>query len=346
MVVNEPVARPTLRHVAKAAGLSVTQASRALNDHWDVAESTKVHVREIAAELGYIPNLEARRLKMPNSRAEAIGLVLPQAELRFSDAFFAGLLSGIVEEASRARREVRLTSSLGGADDPEPYRQAVISRQVDGFILVRTLMDDPRIELLTEMEVPFVTFGRHGGPTGAPFVDDADDSMVAVVEHLVALGHRRIACLAEPRRFAKSWYRLRSLREAMGANGVELDDELIAEADFHEDSGYRRTKDFLESDNPPSAVVAFNDLLAFGALTAARDLGLRVPEDLSVTGFDDIPAARHAGPGLTTLRQPAWEVGSLLCRQLFDVVDGTELVEPHVLLDLEFVQRGSTGPAA
>ena len=113
--MTEPTKRPTLRDVASAAGLSVTQTSRALNDHWDVAESTKELVREVAANVGYIPNLEARRLKMPNSRAEAIGLVLPQAELRFSDAFFAELLSGIVEEASRSQREVRLTSSLGGA---------------------------------------------------------------------------------------------------------------------------------------------------------------------------------------------------------------------------------------
>ena len=346
MAVNEPSPRPTLRHVAKAAGLSVTQASRALNDHWDVAETTKAHVRKVASELGYIPNLEARRLKMPNSRAEAIGLVLPQAELRFSDAFFAELLSGIVEEASRAGREVRLTSSLGGADDPEPYRQAVRSRQVDGFILVRTLMEDPRAELLAKMEVPFVTFGRDGDRCDAPFVDDADDSMAAIVDHLVALGHRRIACLAEPRRFAKAWYRLRSFRQAMEANDLPVDEELIAEADFHEDSGYRWTKGFLDRDDRPSAVVAFNDLLAFGALTAARDVGLRVPEDLSVTGFDDIPAARHASPGLTTLRQSASEVGSMLCRQLFDVVDGTDTVERHVLLRPEFVQRGSTGPAA
>lgn len=337
--------RPTLRDVAKAAGLSVTQTSRALNGHWDVAEATKVHVRKVAGEVGYIPNLEARRLKMPDSRSEAIGLVLPQAELRFSDAFFAELLSGIVEEASRSRREVRLTSSLGGADDPEPYLQAVRSRQVDGFILVRTLMDDPRVRLLTEMQVPFVAFGRVEGNCDFPFVDDSEDSMAAVVDHLVSLGHTRIACLAEARRFSKAWFRLQSFRQAMASHDIEVDEDLIAEAGFHEDSGYSRTKTLLERGQPPTAVVAFNDLLAFGALTAARDAGLSVPHDLSVTGFDDIPAARYAGPGLTTLRQSASDVGALLCRQLFDVVDETELVERQVLLRPELIERGSTGPA-
>lgn len=344
--MKERNSRPTLRDVAKAAGLSVTQTSRALNDHWDVAQSTKVHVREVAATVGYVPNLEARRLKMPDSRAEAIGLVLPQAELRFSDAFFASLLSGIVEEASRARREVRLTSALGGADDPTPYRKAVQSRQVDGFVLVRTLMADPRVELLSELDVPFVSFGRVAGDRDFPFVDDADDSMAAVVEHLVGLGHRRIACLAEPQRFGKSWYRLRSLGRAMSDHGLDLAEELVAEADFHEDSGYRKTKELLARSDRPSAIVAFNDLLAFGALTAARDLGLDVPEDVSITGFDDIPAARHAVPGLTTLRQSPSEVGALLCRQLFDVVDGTDTVESQILLRPELIPRGSTGAAS
>jgi LacI family transcriptional regulator len=334
--------RVTLREVAQEVGLSVTQTSRALNDHWDVAEKTKSDARAAAEKLGYVPNLEARRLKTGSTRAGAIGLMLPQAELRFTDSFFAALLSGIMEEAAHAGLELRLNANLGGSDDLEPYRRAIAAHQVDGFVLVRIETDDARVANLTEAGFPFVAFGRVSGTCSFPFVDDADHVMQPVVDHLVDLGHRRIACLAEPAGYAMADRRMRSFTAALRARGIEPDDKLRASADFHEDTGYRRTRELLDLAEPPTAIVAFNDLLALGALGAARDVGVDVPGQLSITGFDDVPVAQYSSPGLTTLRRSGWDIGRQLCQQLTDEIERTTKVERQILLEPELIVRGST----
>ncbi len=324
--------------------MSVTQTSRALNDKWDVAEKTKARARTVAAELGYVPNLEARRLKAGSLRADAIGLVLPQSELHFSNAFFAELLSGLVAAATTKRFEVRLTVGIEPADNFKNYQQALVWRQVDGFVLVRTEVDDPRIRFLAEADFPFVVFGRGCDRPSFPFVADVDHIMRPIVEHLADLGHQRIACLIEPARFSMSHYRLRSFEAAAAACGITVDPALVVEAGFHEDSGYRAARELFRRNDRPTAIVAQNDLLALGVLGAARDARIRVPDELSVTGLDDIMAARYAMPGLTTLRGSPRNTGETLCLQLLDVVNGTSEVDPQVLLEGELVVRGSTGP--
>ena len=335
----------TLHDVARELGISVTQTSRALNDKWDVAEKTKARARAVAAELGYVPNLEARRLRIGGSRANAIGLVLPQSELYFSNAFFAELLSGLVATATARQYEVRLAVSIGSANDVKHYRRALAARQVDGFVLVRTEIEDGRVDFLTEADIPFVTFGRGRADPPFPFVDDVDYVMRPLVEHLVGLGHRRIACIIEPRRFSMSHYRFRSLRDAAAEHEIAIDQRLVVEADFGQDSGYEAAQ-FLLSQRPrPTAIVALNDLLALGALAAARDAGVRVPENVSVTGFDDITATRYSTPSLTTVRRSPRTVGETMCLQLLDLVNGTSEVDRQVFLDADLVIRDSTGPA-
>lgn len=338
------VDRPTLRDVAEAAGLSVTQTSRALNGHWDVAEVTKTRAREVADRLGYVPNAAARRLARPDYRADAIGLVLPVDDLRFTDPFFAELMTGIVEAAGRARMEVRMTAPLPDDDELEPYRQAIRARQVDGFVLVRTRVVDPRVELLRKLGVPFVAFGRTDGVVDYPAVDAGDDPLRPAVDHLVDLGHRRIACLSEPKRYGLAWTRRRSFDASLRAHGLSVGESQVIEADFHEDSGFAATLEVLKGPDPPTAIVAFNDLLALGALNAARVAGLNVPRQLSVIGFDDVPAARHASPPLTTFRQPASEIARLLCRLLLAAIEERGEAEDESFVIPELVIRESTGP--
>lgn len=324
--------------------MSVTQTSRALNDKWDVAEKTKARARAVAAELGYVPNLEARRLKSGSVRADAIGLVLPQSELHFSNAFFAELLSGLVAAATAKRFEVRLTVGIGPTDDFKNYQQALVWRQVDGFVLVRTEVDDPRIGYLAEEEFPFVAFGRGCDRPSFPFVDDVDHVMQPVVGHLVDLGHTRIAFFFESARFSMSHYRFRSFENAVAGFGITVDPDLVVEAGFHEDSGYAAAQELFRRADRPTAIVAQNDLLALGALGAARDANISVPGDLSITGFDDITAGRYSSPGLTTVRRSPRVVGETLCMQLLDLVNGTSEADRQVFLEAELVVRDSTGP--
>lgn len=339
--------RPTLRDIAREAQLSVTQASRALNDHDDVAPTTKELVRRVAAELNYVPNLEARRLQDPLHGSGTIGIILGSESLRFSDPYFGNLLSAMVVEADKHGLQLQLSTPPPDADSTAPYDQAVRQRRVDGFVLVRTLVDDPRVDFLLERNVPFVTFGRTMNSDRHAVVDAVADSLGPAVVHLVEFGHRRIACLAEPLHFAIAAQRLASFSKAIEDAGafIGLEEPTILVAGFHEDDGLAATTQLLTAPNPPTAIVALNDLLALGALRAAENLGLHVPGELSVVGFDDIGAAGLVRPGLTTMRQPAEDVGAMLVDELVPMLETRSPAKSERLVTPSLVVRGSTGPA-
>lgn len=333
----------TLREVAKEAGLSVTTVSRALNGHDDVAEETKQAVRSVADSLGYAPNLNARRLK--TERADAIGLIIPQETLRFSDPFFSDLLSGIVEQSSQHGIELTITTPLSSDGIEAMYTSYIRSRRVDGFILVRVEQNDSRIRLLQKLDFPFVAFGHTAEDNAFPYVDeDGRAGIKTAVSHLATLGHTRIAYITEPLHLAKSIARLQGFKEGMAENGLTAVPDLIIQANFRQRSGYASTQELLQLDNPPTAIVAANDLLALGAITAVREHGLIVGQDISITGFDDILLAEYADPPLTTLHQPAHKLGMLLCQSLIQVIN-KEAHNPHTVLVPDLIIRDSTGRA-
>lgn len=338
--------RVTLRDVAREAGLSVTQVSRALNGHDDVAEATKEHARSVAAKLNYLPNLSARRLQDPGVRTGTVGLILPSETLRFSDPFFGDLLSSMVAEAGQHGLQLQLSTPPNETDLVSPYDTAIRQSQVDGFVLVRTLVDDPRVGLLIEKNFPFVSFGRPTSKQEFVSVETAPDSFDEAIGHLVKLGHRKIACLAEPPQFAIAARRLASFRGAIDrwSADSDLDEPTVVVAGFHEDDGVLATTELMTGPDSPTAIVALNDLLAFGALRAAEQLSVSVPGELSVIGFDDISAARLVTPALTTIRQSATEVGTSLIEELVPQLasgspgQGEQFIEPSLVI------RQTTGP--
>lgn len=337
------MSRPTLREVAAKAGLSVTQASRALNDHDDVAEATKERARAAAAELRYTPNREARRLKDPHASSGAIGIVLPTESLRFNDPFFGDLLSAMVVEAGEHKLQLTLSTPPPNQGASDPYDAAIREKQVDGFVVVRTIDDDPRIDFLLERSFPFVTFGRPLGKSGFPAVELAKDSFVPLVQHLVELGHRDVACMAEPPQFAIGSARLRSFLSAAADHGLRVAPDAVVHAGFHERAGFDSTGALLDGTTPPTAIVAMNDLLALGALRAAESRELSVPDDLTVVGFDDIQAARQVSPSLTTVRQSADEVGSLLIQGIVAAIASNRLEHDERYVTPELIIRQSSG---
>jgi len=341
------VTRATLKDVAREAGLSVTQVSRALNDHDDVASATKEHARNVAAALNYAPNLDARRLQDPRMRTGAIGLVLPPKTLLFSDPFFGDLLSSLVTEAGAHGMQLQLSTPPGEADVLAPYDEAIRQKRVDGFVLVRTLVDDPRVTFLLERSFPFVSFGRPESSNGFTSVDASHNSFDGVISHLTDLGHRHIACLAEPPQFAIAAHRLESFRSAITpyVKADVFSDPSVLVAGFHSIDGFDVALKLLSESNPPTAVVALNDLLALGTLQAAEELGLRVPDDLSVVGFDDIAAAQLVTPNLTTIHQSSVEIGAMLIRELIPLMDRQSNSEKERLIEPELVIRASTGVA-
>lgn len=340
------MSRPTLRDVAARAGLSVTQVSRALNDHDDVAESTKVLARKVAAELQYTPNLEARRLKDPGARSGVVGIILPQDSLRFSDPFFGELLSSMVAEASTAGLQLSLSTHPDGTPETAPYDLAIRTKQVDGFVLLRTTTGDPRIDFLLQAQTPFVAFGRPDDQPGYPAVVAADEGFAAVIAHLQELGHQRVACVSEPSRFAIGTARLAAFRSAAADAGLTITDESIVEAGFHEGSGEEAARALLAAGQRPTAIVAMNDLLALGVLDAAAALELRVPQDLTVIGFDDIRAARQVQPALTTVHQSPQDVGIALIQLLVATIDAGHIEHSERRIDTSLVIRESSAVPA
>lgn len=334
--------RPTLRDVARLAGLSVTQTSRALNGHSDVAAATRERARAAAEQVGYLPNLEARRLKVPGTRAQSLGMVLAVSQ-RFSDPFLGDLLTTMVDEAASRGYEVQLSAPLPAEEPIRSYARAIQGKRVDGFVVLRTRLDDVRVGYLAERRFPCVTFGRVEGPMGVPAVAEAEDGLLPAVQHLADLGHRRIGCLVEPADYSVGAGRHRSFLLAMAQCGLAVHERLVVGCGFRADTAFAAAGRVLDDRDPPTAFLASNDLLAMGALRAAAIRGIDVPGQLSVIGFDDISPAQFSSPPLTTMRHADGIIGRQLVTQLIRVIEGGADVD-DVLVRPELVVRESTGP--
>jgi LacI family transcriptional regulator len=331
-----------LKDIAQATGKSITTVSRALNDYDDVSAETKSLVMRVAKELGYTPNTWAQRLQKQHT--ETIGLIIPTFGPRFSDPFFSELLAGIGNRAAQLGYDMLVSTRSPGEEERAAYQAAIDGRRVDGFVLVRTRRQDERISVLQESDFPFVAFGRAEEKLNFPFVDeDGTYGMKLVVEHLVSLGHKRIACLAPPPELMFAHYRLQGFREGLAEAGLQANDSLILIGNLTQRGGYEQAGKLLDLPTPPTAIAACNDLMAFGAMSAAQERGLVVGKDIAITGFDDIPMSEYAHPSLTTLHQPLYQIGGMVCEMLIQLIRGEPLDEKYILLKPELMVRQSSG---
>lgn len=332
----------TLKDIAERVGKSVPTVSRALANFDDISPTTRREVQRVAREMGYEPNITARNLQ--KQRTDTIALILPTADkLRFSDPFFSEFLSAVAEQTTQYGFNLNIATDASG-DVRETYLKNIRSRRVDGFIVIRTQRQDQRIELLREHNVPFVAFGRIEGNNDFHLVDDDDtDGIRQVVDHLVSLGHTRLACISEPTHFTKTYNRVLGFRQGLEAHNLASDPELIIESNFHQRSGQLAARQLLDVKNPPTAIVACNDLLALGAMSEAQERGLVVGRDISITGFDDIVLAEYANPPLTTVHQPAQKMGTMVAEMLVKVINREQTDEKQVVLKPTIIIRQSSG---
>lgn len=334
----------TLKEIARRTDKSITTVSRALADYDDVSADTKALVRRVAEELGYTPNLLAQRLQ--KRRSDTIGLILPTFGPRFSDPFFSEFLAGVGNMAAEHGYDLLVSTQEPGDRELQVYRQKVQSRQVDGFVIVRTRRQDARIAYLRDAGFPFVAFGRIEGELDFPFVDvDGAQGMRLIGEHLIGLGHRHFACLTPPPDLFFAEQRLAGLRQAMAAHGLDTSECQLVLGDLTQKGGYEATSRLLDGIPRPTAIVACNDLMALGALRAIQERGLQVGKDIAVTGFDGIPMAEHSHPPLTTIYQPIYQIGKMVCEGLIRLTQGEEPLR-QVILEPQLVIRQSCGSAA
>jgi len=332
----------TLQDIADRLGISASTVSRALAEYPDIAISTRQRVLETAEEMGYRPNVIARMLQ--KQRTDTIGFIIPTHGPRFSDPFFIEILAGIGNQAADQRYDLLVSTRAPGAEEMEVYKRMVQERRVDGLLVVRTRRQDRRLAYLVKEQFPVVAFGKSDLEVEFPYLDVNSKSGVRrLTQHLIDLGHRRIACISAPLDLIFASARLEGYREALEANSIAIDENLVIVGALTERSGYDAGREMLTRDNPPTAIVACNDLMATGAISAAQGLGLTVGRDLAVTGFDDVPLAEHSHPPLTTVRQPIYEIGQRICEMLIHLLRGETLNERHVILEPQLVVRESCG---
>lgn len=334
----------TLKDIAERVGKSVPTVSRALGNYDDISPETRAEVQRIAQELGYAPSATALNLR--KQRTGAISLILPtHAQVRFSDPFFSEFLNGVVETATAHEVELLVSASLE-EDVDGAYLKQIRSRRTDGFIVVRTQRRDSRIDLLLEHGVPVVAYGRVQEPRDLCFVDeDGTSGIRQIVDHLAALGHRRIAYISEPSFLMKAFQRMNGYYQGLEANHLPAEPDLFVETNFRQRSGRQSAAQLFDLPEPPTAIVAANDLLALGAMHEAQSRGLVVGHDVSITGFDDIQLAEYAHPPLTTIHLPAQVFGQMVAEMLLRLINKETLEQRQIVYPASLVVRASSGPA-
>jgi DNA-binding LacI/PurR family transcriptional regulator len=315
---KSPTRRPTIDDVARVARVSKGAVSFALNGRPGVAKTTRARILAAADELGWTPSASARSLS--TQRALAVGLVVArEPELLGADPFFPPFIAGIETVLARRGQALVLQVPPSADDELDGYRRLAADRRVDGVFLSDLRVDDPRPSALAELGLPAVTIGRMPNSQLPSVSLDDRPGIEAAVRHLITLGHRRIANVAGPSNFVHGGTRQAAWRKVMLAAGLAAD--LAVTADFTASGGAAATAGLLDLAQPPTAIVYANDVMAIAGMSVAASRGVSVPDQLSVTGFDDTELARHLRPALTTVRSDALGWGAAAAKLLLDVID-------------------------
>ncbi|MGY2050323.1 LacI family DNA-binding transcriptional regulator [Methylobacterium sp. JK268] len=327
---------PTLAEVARIAGVSQMTVSRALNNRPGVSAQKREEIQRIADDLGYAVNRAAQRLS--GGRTRTLGVVAQLHSLYTSEIVLG------IGSAGRAAGYEMLVYSLVDADRRPPGDVLELLKQfADGVIVVLPFESD-YLATLTSASVPIVTIDQGASSPFPTVIADNYEGARAAMRHLADLGHRRIAFITGNGRLASARERLRAFQDMREQLGLSEEEAPIAEGNFLQKGGFEAARQLLARPQPPTAIFAANDVSAAGAVAAAREAGLRVPDDLSVMGFDDTPLAGQLHPTLTTIRQPMREMARAAVNLLLAMIAGIEPPTHRIVLPTELVARQSTAP--
>jgi len=334
--------RTTSYDVAQLAGVSRTTVSLVINKlpTANISEATRQRVLEAAKALNYSPNAAGR--KLVSGKSSTLGLVLCQSpEQAHADAFLARVIFGVEQAAIQTGYHVLLTQV--DPDEHAGYTHLISENHVDGLIISGPQQGDMEIVGMHQDQVPVMLLGQMPN-TQIPFVDvDATQSAKTIVGHLVDLGHHRIATITNARlTYTSAQQRLDGYLKALESAGLQPNERYIKEGNYTPDSGFQAMQELLSLSPRPTAVFVASDVVALGAMLAIKQAGLRIPEDLAVAGFDDIPLAEYFDPPLTTMRLPAFELGWSAGERLVRLMNNEQLEHPGFLLETELIIRASS----
>jgi LacI family transcriptional regulator len=329
----------TLKELAARAQVHPSTISRVANHdpNLRIAPPTRLRIEALLRETEYRPNGVARGLKLRQTLVLAV--VIPD----ITNPFFAALFRGVEDAASPHGYNVLLCNTDGSPARQRSHLLSLHARRVDGVIMASSFLKDPTVRWLRHQGIPYVLVNRFSEEGQDPFVgsDDLVGGRLAT-EHLVVLGHRRIGHLAGKLTVSTGVMRRRGYLAALAERGLAADPRLIVESGYTEEGGARAAERLLALPDRPTAIFAVTDMTAVGAFGVARRLGLRIPEELAIVGYNDIPLATRIVPSLTTVHVPIHDFGAAAARLLLEQIETGERSRRRVIFNPELIVRGST----
>lgn len=327
---------PTIIDVARESGVSYSTVSRALNGYEFVKPSTRDKVMRAAQKLGYVPNQQARSLA--GGRSNLIGILVPGLD----NGYITEIIRGIDEELAKSDYNLILYTTHRHHGRESTYVASIMNGAADGLLLIVPLISHDYVDALYQQNFPFVLIDQ-SDTSGKSSIVNATNWQGAydATQYLIKLGHRRIGFITGLMELNSAIDRLKGYEAALVEHRIPVEAELIVTGDFWERGGYVATQQLLDLKTPPTAIVASNDLLAFGAMDAVRQRGLHIPKDISLVGFDDIPQASLVYPPLTTVRQPLDKMGRLAVKMLLEHVGNPDFEPYTATLATELIIRDS-----
>ncbi|WP_420628491.1 LacI family DNA-binding transcriptional regulator [Candidatus Leptofilum sp.] len=328
----------TIEDISKQLGVSISTVSRALNGKADVSEATKERVQQVAQKMGYQPSAAARNLR--RQRTEKIGFVFNDAISHFSD-YFAEIIAGATTEAEENGHNIVLYTNKG--DSADGLLNLCKTREVDGLILVWNHVPSAIIDPLIAEGLPFVILGRRvNHPQASYITPDNYNGAMALMQHLLSLGHTRIGFITRPLMKLTYVDRFAAYTDALENAGIPFDSSLVVETEGGKECNSLATKQLLDLPVPPTAAIAFHDLIAVDVLTVILERGLRVPQDIALAGFDGLNASLLVKPSITTVKQPLREIGEQSVQALLRCIENSKQPPIQKTLPVQLEIREST----
>lgn len=331
----------TIKDVANHAQVSPATVSRVINDQPHVAEHIRERVLQAITDLNYRPNRTAQRLRAANSHL--MGVILSDIK----NPFYTLVLSGVENILAHKGLSVLICNSNTDQARENDFIRLMLAEGVAGLIVAPTQETSEVLAEAVKNGLPLVIIDRRmtRPKTDIVLADNQNGAQLAI-QHLLQLGHRRIAIVNGPQHLTSGRERYAGFLEAMAEAGAVVDDRLVRFGDYQLDSGYTLTRDLLSQSKPPSALFIANNLMTIGALNAIHELGVRIPTDIAVIGFDDLPWAASLNPPLTTVGQPAFDIGVHAAELLLNRMEFPNRPARTVVLGTELIQRASCGSVA
>ncbi|WP_440897032.1 LacI family DNA-binding transcriptional regulator [Amphibacillus sp. Q70] len=330
----------TIYDVAKETGYSITTVSRALNNYPDVSDKTKKIILEAVDEMGYFPNSIARSLTMKKSFTLGV-IFVEDLGVGMKHPFFSAVIEGFKQRAEKFGYDLVFINRFIG-NEKKSYIDHAYYRGVDGIIVVCSNYSDPEVVKLIESPLPSVVLDVHSDKTNVIYSNNVYGCEL-VIDHLYSLGHKKIAHIAAAEDTFTGNERLKGYKLGMDKYGLPINEDYIVDGGyFSYEGGYHAMNNLLKLDDVPTAVFASGDTMAIGAIKAIKEAGLKVPDDISIVGFDDIDLAQHITPALTTIRQNTELMGKRAADLLIDQINDKDEDFSTVILSVDLIDREST----